>query len=163
EVCDRQRHNPNRSPAFWGGHDAGVSCAVHAAWALWMLGYHGRATAKMRAGIAWARASAHPFTLAFACHYATAFHQARREVHAVAELADPAIAHSTEHGCELFRRLGAVDGGWLLAARGRGEEGVDEMRSGLAAYREHGAGFGVATFLGILAEAYQELGRAKDG
>src|SRR5262249_24376880 len=163
EVCDRQRHNPNRSPAFWGGHDAGVSCAVHAAWALWMLGYHGRATVKMREGLAWARASAHPFTLAFACHYATEFHQARREVHAVEELADAAIAHSTEPGFELLRSLGAVHRGWLLAEGGRGEEGVAEMQSGLAAYREHGAGFGVPTFLGILAAAYQELGRAKDG
>jgi len=127
-----------------------------------MLGDHGRATVKMREGLAWARASAHPFTLAFACHYATAFHQARREFHAVQELADAAIAHSTEHGFELFRSLGAVHRGWLLAEGGRGEEGVAEMQSGLAAYREHGAGFGVPTFLGILAEAYQELGRAKD-
>jgi predicted ATPase len=31
EVYDPVEHTPNRSPAFWGGQDSGVSCAAHAA------------------------------------------------------------------------------------------------------------------------------------
>src|SRR5262249_61292866 len=85
-VYDPQQHSPNRLPAFWGGHDTGVSCAVHAAWSLWALGYPARAAARMRDALDWARAEAHPFTLAFAYHFAASFHECRREMDAVREL-----------------------------------------------------------------------------
>jgi DNA-binding winged helix-turn-helix (wHTH) protein/predicted ATPase len=163
EVYDPERHNPNRSPAFWGGHDAGVSCAVHAAFALWVLGHPDRAAARMQQALTWARSISHPFTLAFACHFAAAFHQCRREVPAVRELGEAGITQSTEHGFELLLCIGAVHRGWLLCEEGRGEEGAAEIRSGLAAYREKGAGFGLPTFLALLAEAYEKLERPAEG
>src|SRR5262245_13633732 len=155
-VYDPQQHNPNQSPAFWGGHNTGVSCAVHAAWCLWALGYPVRAAARMREALDWARATDHPFTLAFACHFAASLHEARRDVEAARELAEEAIAHSTEHGFELFASLGAVHRGWLLAD-------ADEIRSGVTAYRNTGSGFGVPTYLGLLAEAYEKRDRPDEG
>jgi predicted ATPase len=163
DVYDPLQHNPNRSPAFWGGHDAGVSCAVHAALALWVLGYPARAAATMQQALGWARSICHPFTLAFACHFAASFHQCRREVQAVRELGDEGILHSTEHGFELLLSVGAVHRGWLLSEEGEGEEGTAQIRSGLHAYREKGGGFGVPTFLAILAEACHQLGRSAEG
>jgi DNA-binding winged helix-turn-helix (wHTH) protein/predicted ATPase len=163
EVYDPERHNPNRSPAFWAGHDAGVSCAVHAAYALWVLGYPERAEARMHRALAWARSISHPFTLAFACHIAAVFHQCRRESPAVEELGDAGIACSTEHGFELMLSIGDLHRGWLLCGRGQGEEGTALMRSAVAAYRDRGGGFGVPTFLAIRAEALAGLGRREEG
>jgi predicted ATPase len=155
-VYDPVQHNPSRSPAFWGGHDAGVSCAVHAAWSLWALGYSARAAARMRDALDWARAAAHPFTLAFACHFAATFYECRRDVETGHALADEAVLHSTEHEFELLASLAAVHRGWLL---------VDavEIRTGVTAYRDTGSGFGVPTYLGLLAETYEKLDQPEEG
>jgi predicted ATPase len=155
-VYDPREHNPNRLPAFWGGHDTGVSCAVHAAWCLWLLGHPARAAARMRDALVWARAAEHPFTLTFACHFAASFHEARRDVEAVRAFADEADAHSTEHGFELFASLAAVHRGWL-----RGD--AAEIRSGVAAYRNTGSGLGVPTYLGLAAEAYERSDQRDEG
>ncbi|MEW6273065.1 MAG: hypothetical protein AB1689_27620, partial [Thermodesulfobacteriota bacterium] len=163
QVYDPERHRPDRSPAFWGGHDAGVSCAVHAALALWILGYADRAEARMQDALAWARAISHPFTEAFVCHFGAAFHECRGEVEAVEELADAGMRHSTEHGFELFASLGALHRGWLLCARGDRQEGVAQIRAGVAAYRGTGAGLGMATFVAMLAQACLELERWEEG
>src|SRR5262249_52299291 len=155
-VYDPLEHDPKQSPAFWGGHNPGVSCAVHAGWCLWALGYPARAAAMMQQALEWARAADHPFTLAFACHFAASFHECRRDVEAARELADEAITHSTEHGFELFVGLGAVHRGWLLAD-------APEIRSGVTAYRNTGSGFGVPTYLGLLAEAYEKRDLPDEG
>jgi DNA-binding winged helix-turn-helix (wHTH) protein/predicted ATPase len=151
-VYDPHEHNPSRSPAFWGGHDTGVSCAVHAAWCLWLLGHAERGAARMRQALDWARAAEHPFTLAFVCHFAASFSECRRDVDAARTFADEAIRHSTENGFELFASLASVHRGWLAGD-------AAEIRSGVTAYRDTGSRFGMPTYLGLLAEAYAEGNR----
>jgi len=155
-IYDPREHDPNQAPAFWGGHNTGVSCAVHGAWSLWALGYPMRAAALMQQALDWARTADHPFTLTFACHFAASLHECRRDVEAARELVDEAIAHSTEHGFELFVSLGAVHRGWLLGD-------AAEIRSGVTAYRNTGSGFGVPTYLGLLAEAYEKHDQPDEG
>ena len=55
EFYDPQQHSPNRSLVFRAGQDPGVACTVHAAWTLWLLGYPGRAAARMREALTFAR------------------------------------------------------------------------------------------------------------
>jgi hypothetical protein len=45
----------------------------------------------MAEALGWARAVEHPFTLAFACHFAATFHEARHEPDAARTLADEAV------------------------------------------------------------------------
>lgn len=155
-VYDPAEHNPNRSPAFWGGHDAGVSCAVHAAWALWVLGHPTRAGALMQTALDWARAAEHPFTLAFACHFAASFYECRREADVARVLAEEGLAQAREHGFELFASLGAVHDGWQRADAG-------EIRAGVAAYRQTGSRFGLPTYLALLADVSAQVGEADGG
>jgi predicted ATPase len=125
---------------------------VYAAWTLQLLGYPARAAARMREALALARSLDHPFSVAYACHFAASFHLYRREPDAVRELEDEALAHATEHEFRLFPMMGAIHRGWLLSKQARGEEGLAQMREGLASLRAIGIEFRRPGFLALVAE-----------
>jgi predicted ATPase len=162
ERYDSGEPDPTRSPAFRLVPPV-VTCAIHAAWTLWMLGYPDRAATRAREALELARSLDHPFGLSFACHLAAALHHWRREHQTVQELEDEALVHDTEHDFGLLLTIGAIQRGWLLAERGRSEEGLAQMREGLARHREIGATVLVPAFLALVAEAHQKLGRPGDG
>jgi DNA-binding winged helix-turn-helix (wHTH) protein/predicted ATPase len=162
ERHDLNQHSPAMSPAF-RLVPSRVTCAIHAAWALWMLGYPDRAVARIQEALTLARSIDHPFSLSYTCHLAAGLHRWRREYQAVRELEDEASTHDTEHGFELLLTAGVVHRGWLLAERGEGEEGLAQIREGLARHREIGATVLVPAFLALMAEVYQKLGRPAEG
>src|SRR5204863_8875463 len=59
--------------------------------------------------------------------------------------------------------LGTFWRGRTLDEQGQGEEGIAQMRQGLAAYRVTGAGRGQSGFLVGLAEAYRKTGQREEG
>jgi predicted ATPase len=140
-----------------------VTCAIHAAWTHWILGYPDRSAARAREPLTLARSLDHPFGLSYACHLAAGLHHWRREHETVHELEDEALAYDTEHGFGLLLTVGAVQRGWLLAERGEWEQGLAQMQEGLAAHREIGAEVLVPAFLGLVAEAYEKVGRPTEG
>jgi predicted ATPase len=140
-----------------------VTRAIHAAWTLWILGYPDRAAARAREALTLARSLDHPFGLSYACHLAAGLHHWRGEHQTVHELEDEALAYDTEHGFGLLLTVGAVQRGWLLAERGESKQGLAQMQEGLAAHREIGAEVLVPAFQGLVAEAYQKLGRPTEG
>jgi predicted ATPase len=158
-LYDPEAHGPNRSSAFRLGQDPGVSCTTHAALTLWMLGYPARAAARMQEAFALARSLDHPFSVAYACHFAAGLHQWRRDRQAVQDVEAEALALDTEHGFGLFLTAGAIQRGWLLAEGGREEEGLAQMRDGLARHRDIGAEVLVPAFLALVAEVHAKLGR----
>jgi predicted ATPase len=79
------------------------------------------------------------------------------------ELEDEALAHDTEHGFGLLLAAGLVQRGWLLAERGQGEAGLEQMREGLARHREIGAAALMPASLVMVAEGCQRLGRPAEG
>ena len=81
----------------------------------------------------------HPFSLAFALSFAARLHQFRREGQAAQERAEAVITLSTEQGFPYWLAWGTILRGWALAEQGQGEEGIAQMRQGLAAYRATGA------------------------
>jgi len=140
-----------------------VTSAIHGAWTLWILGYPDRATARAREALALARSLDHPFGLSFACHLAAALHHWRREPQIVQELEEEALALDTEHGFGFLLTLGVFQRGWLLTERGEGEKGLDQMLEGLAMHREIGAELLVPSYLALVAEMHQKLGRPAEG
>jgi len=136
-----------------------VTCAIHAAWALWMLGYPERAGIRARDALAVARSLDDPFSLSYACHLAAALHHWRREHDVVQALEDEALAPDREHGFALLLTSGVMHRGWLLAERGQSEDGLAQMQQGLATYREIGAAAMCPAFLGLVAEVQHTLGR----
>ena len=162
-VYEPQRHGPGHWPAFWGGHDPGVSCAAYCAWALWALGYPVRAAARMQQALDWARSAAYPFTLANARSIAAVFHVCRRDVDLARVLIDDAVVQASEHGFEMLADLNQILRGWLLSQTGERKQGAAHIQSSVDTFRGKGVGIGLPTFLGLLAEADLECARAEEG
>ena len=162
-VYDPEKHNPTRSPAFRAGQDPGVACQVHAAWALWLLGYPDQALTRIGNAHTLAQELSHPFSLAYALHFAAGLQHCRRESHASQEQAAASLTLASEYGFALFLTLGAIHRGWGLIEQGQSEAGMTQMRQGLAAYRATGAELRQTAFLPMLAEAYQATGQCEEG
>jgi adenylate cyclase len=152
ELYDPGAHSPVRARAFRAGQDLAVTCTAHAALTLWVLGYPARAVARSEEALARSRALQHPLSLTYACHFAAQLHQCRGDRQAMQELEDAVLAQATEHGFGLFLAVGRIHRGWLHADRGHAEEGLAQMREGIAASQEIGAGLRIPAFLASMAE-----------
>jgi predicted ATPase len=153
----------HRSPVFRMGQDPGVGCQAHAAMTLWLLGCPDQALARLHEALALAHELAHPFSLAFAQCFAAYVYQFRRDVPAVREHAEAAVALSTERGFPFWAALGTSLRGWALAMQGQGEEGMAQVRQGIAAFRATGAAVFIPYFCTMLADVADHLGHPADG
>jgi predicted ATPase len=159
-LYDPQQH---RSLAFLYGQDPGVSTLVILAQVLWFLGYPDQALKRSQEGLTLAQELSHPFSLARALFFKAWLHQVRREGRAAQELAEAALILATEHGFTFRVALGTIMRGWALAEQGQTEEGIMQMREGLAAYRATGAELARSHFLALLAEMHGKVGQAEEG
>jgi predicted ATPase len=152
-----------RAPVFRLGQDPGVVCRVNAAQTLWALGYPEQALARLHDALALAHELSHPFSLAFARCYAAIVSQYRRDVPAVHEHAEAAVALATEQGFPLWAAMGTSLRGWALAIQGQGEDGLAQVRQGIAAWQATGAALTVPYLYTLLAEVSAHLGYTDDG
>jgi class 3 adenylate cyclase/predicted ATPase len=152
-----------RAPVFRMGQDLGVGCRVHAAWTLWVLGYPAQALACLHEALALAHALSHPFSLAFVRCVAAWVSQFRRDVPAVHEHAEAAVALATTQGFPQWAAQGTSVRGWALAMQGQGEEGLAQIRQGTAAFRATGAVLHVPYLCTLLADVAAHLGHTEDG
>jgi class 3 adenylate cyclase/predicted ATPase len=151
------------SHAFLYGHDPGVCCRAFVPFILWLLGYPDQALKNSPEVLTLAQEVAHPFSQAFALLYAARLQLFLREGQTVKGLAEAAIALSQEQGFPLLLAMGTTLRGWALAGQGQGEEGIAQMRQGLAAYRVTGAELWRLDFLALLAEAYGRAEQPEEG
>src|SRR5262249_53908337 len=152
-----QRH----APAFRIGHDPGVACRFHVAVTLWLLGYPEQALARVHDGLALAHALAHPFSLAYAQCWSAYVYQCRRDVLAVHEHAEAAVALATAQGFTQFAAAGTGARGWALAMQGQGAAGMAQVRQGIAAWRATGASLYVPYLCTVLADVSTYLGHTE--
>jgi adenylate cyclase len=153
-----QRHNL----AFRIGHDPGVACRVLAAVTLWFLGYPEQALAHVHHALALAHALSYSPSLAFARCWAACVYQLRRDVPAMHEQAEAAVALSTEQGFPLLVAMGTSLCGWTLAMQGQTEAGMAQVRQGITAWRATGGAVLVPYFCTMLAEVCGHLGHTAD-
>jgi predicted ATPase len=143
---------------------AGTTAVTSAtAWVLWLLGYPDQALTRSHAMPTYAQELQHAFSLARALHNVMTLHKLRGEADATQKWAEAALPIMTEQG--FGRLLGSTTftRGWALAAQGRHEDGVAEMRQGLAARWAVGARSPEAEYLVRLGEAYGRIGQAEEG
>jgi predicted ATPase len=159
-LYDRQQHH---ALAFRYGIDLGVFFLAYAARPLWLLGFPDQARTRIREALTLSRHLVHPFSLAFALHWAATTHQLRREAPAAQEQAEASIAFSREQGFALWVPGGTVLQGWALTEQGQVEEGIAHMRRGMAAWQATGAEVDRPYFLALLAEGYGKTGRTVEG
>jgi DNA-binding winged helix-turn-helix (wHTH) protein/tetratricopeptide (TPR) repeat protein len=132
-----------------------------AALALWFLG---RPDSALRhAEQARALAEEHPYSLASAEVQLAYLHQYRGEPQATLRWAEQAAKTTTGHGFPIRAAQAAILGGWARAVMGAEDDGVGELRSGLAMYLATGAELDHPYYLGLLGEALAAGGHAEEG
>jgi predicted ATPase len=159
-LYDPQQH---RSHAFLYGVDPGVACRLWLSWTLWYLGYPDDALKKSQEALTLAQELSHPYSLAFALHFAAHLRQYRREGQAVQAWAETAITQCTEHGFPMWLVYGTILRGWALAEQGQAEQGIALICQGLGTWRDMGTEFLRPYWLALLAEAYGNARRAEKG
>jgi predicted ATPase len=159
-LYDPQQH---RAHAFIYGQDSGMASLSYVARALWLLGYPDLALQRSQEALTLVRELSHPFSLAFALHFAAKLHQLRRETQPVQERIEAVMTLSHEQRFQFFSAVGTILRGWALAEHGQLEEGIAQMLQGLAAHRVTGAELDRPHHLVRLAEAYGKAGQVDEG
>jgi class 3 adenylate cyclase/predicted ATPase len=159
-IYDLKRHGAH---AFLHGEDPGVGCRVHAAWALWSLGYPDQALALSREAVTLAEQLSHPTTRAYALGFASVIHQLRRETRAARDRAEAMVTLATEQAMPFWLAMGLFRRGWAIADQGQRPEGIAEMHRGLTAWRDTGAQLETTYRLALIADAYVSEDRAEEG
>jgi predicted ATPase len=163
EGIARYTPDQRRAPVFRMGGDPGVTSRAFTAMILWLLGYPAQALAHRHEALTLAHELSHPFSLAFAGCWAAFVAQVHRDVSAVHEYAEAAVALSTEQGFTLWVAYGTVLHGWVLAMQGQGDDGLAQVRQGIAACRATGGVVIVPYLCTLLAEVTAHLGHTADG
>jgi class 3 adenylate cyclase/predicted ATPase len=159
-LDDRQYHP---SAVDSSGGESGVFSRNFAASALWLLGYPEQAMAHSQEALTRSRVLADPSILARALSWAALLHQYRREGPLAQQRAEACMTLATEHGLVARLALGTLLRGAALARQGQGEEGIAQIRQGLAGWRATGSEVGQTHYLAFLAEAYGQTGQAAEG
>jgi class 3 adenylate cyclase/predicted ATPase len=158
-------YTPDQSRAlvFRMGLDPGVGCRAYAAWTLWLLGHPHQALARLHEAMALVHELSHPYTLAWVRSWAAVIYQLHRDIPAVYEHAEAAVALSTEQGFPLWTALGTTMRGWALALQDQGEAGMAQVRQGIATWRATNATMLVPYLCTVLADVAAYLGHPEDG
>jgi predicted ATPase/class 3 adenylate cyclase len=153
---------PHRSRAVLY-QDPQLACLIHAAYALWLLGYPEQALRRTHEALAIAQQLSHPYNLVWTLDLIGRFHQlCREEPHLTQERAETTMAAAAEHGFPLMRACGVTLRGWTIVAQGQCEEGLTQMLQGWVAWRTIGSGMWSSYWLGLLAEAYAHGGQREE-
>jgi predicted ATPase len=81
----------------------------------------------------------------------------------VEKRAEEVLVLSAERGLIHWEAQAIVLRGWVLAQQGQEEEGIAQIRRGLAAYQDTGALLARPMLLGLLAETCRKTGRSEEG
>ncbi len=152
----------NPLTAAFGQHTA-VSCHTWAALSLWFLGRPEQAVARAREAIVLAESPSRRTGKALALVQAAIVAQCTLDAEQTREWAEAALDEATSRGF-MYRIAGSkILRGWALAALGKTDEGVSELREGLAMSRRFGARMDDAYYGGLLADACCRAGALDEG
>jgi tetratricopeptide (TPR) repeat protein len=126
------------------------------------LGYPLTALSRANELLAAARQRSDPYSIANALLGDVSNHVALRDARMVAQRADEMLSIATEYEMPLHLILATFLRGWAMAASGRGEEGIAEMRRSISDPVIAEA-LSTAGMLVALAEACGKYGRAQEG
>jgi hypothetical protein len=118
----------------YAGHDPGVCGYAFGALSLWLLGYPEQAAQSMQNGLTLAENLRHGPSRAFAlCYGGAAIEVARGDPEGALCQSKRLVGVATEHGLAAYLPIARTIRAWALTKQGRCEEGISELRSGLAA------------------------------
>jgi predicted ATPase len=158
-------YDPQRdaSHTFQYGNHPVVIAHSFVAWVQWLLGYPDRALVRLGQAVTLAEETAHPLTLANAHFFAAKVHRLRRDVRQSLSHCRALLAVASEQGLPLYVAAGLIWQGSGLAQQGEADEGIEQMRRGIAAFRATGTGVQLPQILSMLAEALVDQGQVAEG
>jgi hypothetical protein len=124
-----------RSRRFRLGNNPGVAAFTTSALTLWMLVFPDRALERANRAVALATELEHPFTLAYALFHTGFLHLWRREPEPMRDRAVGVLDVADEHELQIWSALGTCLLGAAKTGLGRSEEGLTEIREGIAMYQ----------------------------
>ena len=133
--------------------DPWITSLSYLSWAKWMLGYPEQAEALSSEAVTTAQSLKHPFSIALGLSFSQWLHQFNQNVAATRDAAEKALAISQEQGFAFWIGWGQVLRGWARARQGEAHDAVDEIRSGIVAWRKQGSELGCHYYYAMLAEA----------
>ena len=147
------------------GQSPAVLGRGYLAWTLWSLGYPTQALEKIHETFTWTQDLSRPANLGTALANAITLHVYRREERAVQEKAEALITLCTEQGTPNFLSSGLIGRGWALAEQGQKEEGIAQIRQGLALGNDVAGAWSLHRpfLLALLADNYGRIGNAEEG
>jgi predicted ATPase len=156
-----QRHRAHA--ALYSGHDPGVCCRYRSGPTLWLLGSPDQAVASSQAALTLAQQLAHPLSLAIALYWAAILHHLRREAPLTQARAEALTTIATDQGFRVLLEQAMPLLGWALAASGHGEDGIMQIRQGLATSQAIGGARDRPYHLALLAEVSAQVGQTTEG
>jgi len=129
ELYDPSFHKPR---VWETGIDPGIFCRCELARTLTMRGFPDQGLQYVRTAVGEARALEHPQPLAFALLFSTIIHLARREPAEVCRVFDELAGLCRAHGIAQELQWGAPLRGRALIELGQIEQGMEELKAGLA-------------------------------
>ena len=125
---------------------------------LWHMGYPDGALMHAERALSRARSLHDLVSLGQTLIFKAELHQLRREAAQTHACAEAAIALATEQGFPMILAWASMLHGWALAEAEKKEEGIAQVRQGLADYEATGARLGRSYFLALLCETYARAG-----
>jgi predicted ATPase len=159
-LYNSQHHN---SHSFVLLQEPKMHCLSFTAWALWFLGYSDQALARMSDALALAQEHPDSYGQAWALLVSSELHEHRREEELALARAEASIALATNLGFPSILAMGTIMRGWALAKQGQGEEGIAQIRRGIAAWQTMGVELQRPHSLALLAEAHGKAGQVEEG
>jgi class 3 adenylate cyclase/predicted ATPase len=147
----------------YSAHHPAVCGHVWGAIIFWLRGYPERARRHADQAVSLAHEVGHSPSVIFALGHKANVHQIAREVTPTLEVAEAAMTIAEKEGVPLFESWARVARGWALAHLGQAEQGVAQIREGLAMASATGAEMWRTYNLAQLAEACGKAGRIDDG
>jgi len=127
------------------------------------LGYLDQAQQRVDEALTLAERLSHPYSRATALLLACMFHFGRQEWQRARDRAEEVMRLSTEQGFPDLLAHGTTLRGWVLVAQRWVEEGIAQMRQGLASSWAAGTKLTGTFHLSWLAAAYAKAGRVEKG
>jgi class 3 adenylate cyclase/predicted ATPase len=146
--------HPGSVPVMpYSAHHPAVCGHAWGAIIFWLRGYPERARRHADRAVSLAHEVGHSPSVIFALGHKANVHQIAREVTPALESAEAAITIAEKEGVPLFESWARVAKGWALAHLGQAEQGVAQIREGLAMASATGAEMWRTYNLAQLAEA----------
>lgn len=163
QVDDRYSIAQDRQLIALYSSDLKLASSVHGAHARWILGETEDTPDLIRDCERHAAMLAHPYSLAWMLTWGSMSCLHRGDVDALWQRVNEGRRIAEVHGFAYVLSMATLMMGWCEVQRGRVDEGVTQMASGLAAFRATGAGIAVPYFQTLLAEALGQAGRWREG